>query len=200
MKFNNILNEVVNKNNISDRSFWISRSCAVTVAIILNQKNKKYVLMSKRGQGTPDFQGFWNMPCGYLDWNETCKQAVYREVFEETGLNLDDFIYTIKNSKKNNNQSKIKSLFKKSSKILRYDLKNPWAINDFTDTTKQNITLRYGVEIQLADDYIFPTLTNEHCEPDEVDELEWVEISKVGNLNCAFNHNQILKEYLKRKK
>jgi 8-oxo-dGTP pyrophosphatase MutT (NUDIX family) len=30
----------------------------------------------------------WNCPCGYLDFDETTKQAAMREVFEETGVQL----------------------------------------------------------------------------------------------------------------
>lgn len=52
--------------------------------------NKWHVLANKRGEGTPDFQGYWNCPCGYLDYNETTEEAAIRETLEETGLILDE--------------------------------------------------------------------------------------------------------------
>ena len=42
-------------------------------------------LANKRGTGTPDFQGYWNCPCGYIDFDETGEDAVCREIMEETG-------------------------------------------------------------------------------------------------------------------
>ena len=42
----------------------------------------------ERGQGVDDFHGQWCFPCGYLDWDETLHEALIREVWEETGLNL----------------------------------------------------------------------------------------------------------------
>ena len=68
------------------------RSVAVTLVTFFIDKDKKvYVLASKRGKGTPDpeFVGSWNVCCGYLDFNETCRQAAVRETFEETGIKID---------------------------------------------------------------------------------------------------------------
>jgi 8-oxo-dGTP diphosphatase len=76
------------------KKYWYSRSVAVLGMIIGIDENKQlYVLANKRGQNTPDFQGCWCMPCGYLDFGETTEQAVIREVWEETGvkLEMDDF-------------------------------------------------------------------------------------------------------------
>lgn len=70
-------------------SYWYSRSVAVLGMVIGKDKNgNKYILANKRGENTPDFQGCWCMPCGYLDFNETTEQAVAREIFEETGVKL----------------------------------------------------------------------------------------------------------------
>ena len=69
---------------------WISRH--VAVAGFIFSKDKKgnwYVLANKRGEGCPDFVGYWNCPCGYLDYDETTKEAIAREVREETGLKLE---------------------------------------------------------------------------------------------------------------
>jgi 8-oxo-dGTP pyrophosphatase MutT (NUDIX family) len=68
---------------------WFSRSVAVATAVLLNDNGKWYILAGQRGTGTPDYQGYWNLPCGYLDYNEDTQEAAVREVYEETGIKLD---------------------------------------------------------------------------------------------------------------
>ena len=80
---------IIDKN--TGREYWISRSVAV-LGIVIGQDiyGNKYILAEQRGIGTPDpdYVGKWCMPCGYLDFDETCKQAIAREVVEETGINI----------------------------------------------------------------------------------------------------------------
>lgn len=42
------------------------------------------ILMIKRG--IEPSKGWWALPAGYLDWNETTEEAVLRELKEETGV------------------------------------------------------------------------------------------------------------------
>lgn len=67
---------------------WFSRSVAMATAVFLNNNGKWYVLANQRGAGTPDYQGWWNLPCGYLDYNEDTIDGARREVYEETGIKL----------------------------------------------------------------------------------------------------------------
>lgn len=67
-------------------SAWFSRSVAVATAVLLNDNGQWYILANERGSGTPDYHGYWNLPCGYLDYNETAEEAAMREVYEETGI------------------------------------------------------------------------------------------------------------------
>ena len=49
------------------KEYWYSRSVATTPFVFCKNENNEYcVLANKRGIGTPDFQGLWNVPCGYL--------------------------------------------------------------------------------------------------------------------------------------
>jgi len=78
-------------DNKTGREYWISRSVAVLGIVKAIDKNGvKYILAEQRGVGTPDpeYIGKWCLPCGYLDFDETCKQAIAREVREETGVNI----------------------------------------------------------------------------------------------------------------
>ena len=73
------------------REYWISRSVTVLGIVIgTDVYGTKHILAEQRGIGTPDpeYVGKWCLPCGYLDFDETCKQAVAREVFEETGVDI----------------------------------------------------------------------------------------------------------------
>ena len=69
------------------KEYWISRSVAVLAKII---SKDNCILAVQRGRGTPDpeYIGRWCMPCGYLDFDETTKEAVAREVHEETGIGI----------------------------------------------------------------------------------------------------------------
>ena len=46
-------------------------------------KNKKILLIKRKN---PPFQGKWALPGGFVEYGETTENAVFREVFEETGL------------------------------------------------------------------------------------------------------------------
>ena len=70
---------------------WVARNIAALVMVTgYDKKGESYVLANKRGPNTPDpeFRGCWCMPCGYLDYNETIREAAAREVFEETGIKI----------------------------------------------------------------------------------------------------------------
>ena len=70
---------------------WFSRSVAAATCVLLKDTDtdKWYVLAGKRGRGAPDYMGYWNLPCGYLDYNEDVQEAAAREVAEETGIRLN---------------------------------------------------------------------------------------------------------------
>lgn len=69
-------------------TLWSGRYCAVSCVVLAKENDKWYILINKRGKGTPDDQGKWNMPCGYLDGGESATEACAREVAEECGVNI----------------------------------------------------------------------------------------------------------------
>lgn len=69
---------------------WFSRSMAVAVFIYCKDKNGIWhVLASERGKGTPDFQGYWNCVCGYVERDTTIAENCVKEVKEELGIDIN---------------------------------------------------------------------------------------------------------------
>lgn len=89
------------------KEYWISRSIAVACFVFKKLNKKWYVLANKRGSGTPDFQGYWNCPCGYLDYDETLEQAASREVKEECNIDVTDFTLVKIDSNPNSNRQNV---------------------------------------------------------------------------------------------
>ena len=125
------------------REYWISRSIAVVIAVFAKDKiaNDDFVLVVQRGIGTPDpeYVGAFCMPCGYLDFDETCTQAAQRELVEETGLMfpISDF------------------------KLV--------SINDIPESDKrQNVTFRYVVKSSLSIEELGHMFTTKNSEKDEI--------------------------------
>ena len=72
------------------KTLWYSRSVAVTLlAFAKDKEGKLYVLANKRGKGCPDYNGFWNLESGYLDFNSTGEDHAVRECKEETGIDVN---------------------------------------------------------------------------------------------------------------
>lgn len=181
--FNNRPNEETRTSD--DRTIWLSRACAVVAHVMLYDTNSKqwYVLLGQRGTGTPDFQGYWGLPCGYLDWDETLSQGMVREVWEECGLHLP----SLRDSEQ----------FGWSQNSCINDTENyhetPWAIADTPRGEKQNVSMHYGIFFSWQGPTL-PQLSDAYAEPNEVSGIEWVPIDKALNMELAFNHAKRIKE------
>lgn len=187
--FNNRENENVNTED--GRNIWISRACAVVAEVCMYNIEDKtwYVLLGKRGKGTPDFQGYWCLPCGYLDWDETLCDAMIREVWEETGLYLphlsaqEQFAYSPNSCVNPENTGDEK----------------PWAVSDSLSTATQNISFHFAVFFSWKG-LPGPALTFDNSEPDEVEELGWIPLAKAHQMSLAFSHNKRILQVFEEKK
>lgn len=146
------------------KTLWYSRAVAVTGFIFCNFDGVIKVLINKRGKGTPDFQGMWNVPCGYLDFNESAEEAVCREVGEETGV------------------------------LITPEALELWTVNSSPKENRQNVTLRYigAVESNIAE--LTTGKLKNGGEQDEVDEIAWISEEEIDNYEWAFNHKVLVKE------
>lgn len=71
------------------QKLWYSRSLACNAILLSKIKGELCVLACKRGQGCEFHKGLWNVPGGFIDFDEDAKDAARRELFEETGVKLD---------------------------------------------------------------------------------------------------------------
>ncbi|MEK7615707.1 MAG: NUDIX hydrolase [Patescibacteria group bacterium] len=56
-------------------------------ALIVNEKDE--TLLMKRGPKSRNLIDYWNKPGGVLEFGENPDDAVYREVFEEMGVEIE---------------------------------------------------------------------------------------------------------------
>lgn len=69
---------------------WYSRSLACNIGVFRINNNEYEVLACKRGQGCEFNKGLWNIPGGFIDFNENAAQCAIRELFEETGIKISE--------------------------------------------------------------------------------------------------------------
>lgn len=178
-KFNHKPNKIYKTDN---GHLWHSRSNVVVghVHALVNNGLKDYltdedfyVLVGTRGTGK--HKGFYNVPCGYLDWSETIENAMYREVYEEAGLYLPDWKH----------------------KFL-YDTKNmPWFINSEPTVTLQNVLFHCGVLLDINNVEELPHIHLENMEPDECENIQWIKLSEVKTIvdKFCFNHHERILQF-----
>ena len=66
---------------------WYSRSVACVMFVFCKDSSGEWCVLScERGAGAADNNFLWNVPCGYLDFNETTYDCAVRECLEETGI------------------------------------------------------------------------------------------------------------------
>ena len=72
---------------------WSGRFCAVCGIVINIVGHRLYVLANLHGDGCPDYNGYWNAPCGFLEIFENGQEGVAREIKEECGISIrpEDF-------------------------------------------------------------------------------------------------------------
>lgn len=152
------------------REYWISRSvCVLTMVVVNDIYSNEYILAVQRGKGTPDteFIGKWCLPCGYVDFDETCKQAAKRELKEETGLSLPISKFTLV------------------------------GINDDpTKDKRQNITFRYLARLDSYMEDLMFKLSDKDSEKNEVQSIKFIPIDDIHKYEWAFNHDTLLETKL----
>lgn len=89
-EFNNRRNFQVTAKE-DNKQYWISRPIAVVALLFFLKDEKLYLPFVKRGQGMELYPGCWALVSGFLDFGESAGQGLRREVWEELGLDLQDY-------------------------------------------------------------------------------------------------------------
>ena len=144
---------------------WIHRSIAVVGFVFCKINNEWCVLANQRGEGAPDFQGYWNCPCGYLDFDETLAEACSREIYEETELRLNLVLFTC-------------VVLMMTRKI----------------SNRQNVTMRFMAVVDESHIGISTNAIKGQLggEENEVKAIMWVKMSDLDNYQWAFNHKHLI--------
>lgn len=148
------------------KTVWVHRSIAVAGFVFAKVDGEWAVLANQRGEGTPDFQGYWNCPCGYLDFDETLVQACAREIFEETGVEIKP----------------------RELHCVGYN-------DDPVDSNNQNVTMRFMAllkpsRIGISTNALKGALGGEE---NEVKAIQWIKMSDLDKYEWAFNHKAIIR-------
>ena len=151
--------------------YWISRAHAVTCMIAAEREGSHYFLFERRGPGCPDNIGKLCCVCGYLNWGETRKEAVIRETYEETGIQLDP-----------------NWIFEQET------------IDDPTRDPRENIVTRYFAIVDYEDMVNATTDTmSRGGENGEVSEFVFLTYDQIVNMDSeefAFNHKEMILEMI----
>lgn len=144
MKFNNRQNECIT-HPTTKRPVFLSRSVAVVVRVIKGEQ----VLLVKRGTSVSDTDK-WCMPCGYLDYDETLKEAAMRELYEETGYitNPDDFIMKSVDDNPSSNLQNISFVFNIDFDKLKTD--NKWQMDLYEVTDMGFFSKKHSEGMEFA--------------------------------------------------
>lgn len=177
IEFNNRPN---NSYKFGDKLVWESRSVAIVGVVLVTDTIETYVLVNQRGDGAADNRGLWNLPCGYLDWDENGHQGICREIYEETGLYVPEVM--------------------KDYNVLINYMGQPFFVNTDVKENRQNVSLSYGVCLDVGSrEGIFKLsskLTNKFSEPNEVSDVKLINIEDLSKYKFAFNHDRRIKYFL----
>lgn len=168
-----LVNIFTNEKKYEPRTIWLSRAVAVVASVVVIKDNMPYLLINQRGKGSADFQGLWNLPCGYLDYDETTREATMREVWEECGVNLQEL----------------------GGKITIDFMETPWDTNSSPNENRQNVTFHHGLIAHVDE---LPSTSLENNEPDEVAEVRWIPIDEYKEYSYAFNHQSRIEKFMKK--
>ena len=149
------------------RILYDGRYCAVSGFIFAIVDGKYSVLANKRGEGTPDYQGCWNCPCGFLERNEDSKTGIAREIKEECNFDIDP----------------------KRLKVV-YVETEPERCNN------GNVTIRHRAFIGHQNQISTTEVDNTTGEVNEVSDIRWIPVDDIDKYEWAFHHDETIAQYI----
>lgn len=177
-KFKNKPNEPT--TTVDGRKIWLSRSVAVVSQVVIHntKTNEYHTVIVKRGSASMGSIGLWCYPCGYLDWDESIRDAAVRETYEEAGLDIDALIAEVKPDKF----------------VYKFPTLNnsPWHVDSMPGHHRQNVSMSHCFYFETDGSVDLPIVSSVNCEEGEIDEVKWVTLKEVigsSDYPMAFDHN-----------
>ena len=149
------------------KTLYDGRYCAVVAFIFAVVNGKFCVLANRRGIGTPDFQGFWNCPCGFLERNEFGNEGAARETFEECSYKIDP----------------------KKLKMVGVQ-------TDPVKSNNGNVTIRFSAFVGSQYLFAKAELNKNGGEENEVDDIKWIPVDEIDMYDWAFGHEETIREVM----
>lgn len=162
LKFNNTENKCIKD---CDDEYWISRSSAVVAIILAHIEGNTFVLTGKRSKNM-DQPGKQALVSGYFDWDENGWDAMRREVWEESQLDINSI----------------------QEHLVFNNNKQPYYVKTCPGENRQNLTLNYILEYDFGD--VIPDCIEETSKfkSSEVDSVNWINIEDLNNYEWGFDH------------
>ena len=150
------------------RILYDGRYCAVAGFIYAVVEGRYCVLANRRGNGTPDFQGYWNCPCGFLERCENSQQGAARETYEE----CDGF------------------------QIRPEELKVVFVQTEPKECNNGNVTIHHKAFVGKQRHFKLYLRDNRFGgEMDEVSVVAWIPVSEIDQYKWAFGHEKSILKY-----
>jgi ADP-ribose pyrophosphatase YjhB (NUDIX family) len=144
------------------KKYWISRAMATRSEVIVRDNEQLYLLINKRGPGTPDFQGCWNITCGYLEYDVTLEENATKELLEETSVYIQSSkwkLQHIESDPERGNRQNVTAVYRV---VLTMDEFNQSKVLGYT------LPIEGGEENEVSSVWLMP-LTMEN-----INSIEWV--------------------------
>lgn len=126
-----------------------------------------FVLCNQRGKRTSDSKLKWNLPSGYLDWDETGEEGARRECLEECGLDIP----------------------------LEYIIEAEHSTSP--KENRQNVIFRYLAYILEGEDFIMEkSLIPTSTEPDEVRNVMWISLNDLDKYDFAWGQVETIRRII----
>lgn len=145
------------------KKLWYSRSLACNIIVYRRTIEDEWeVLACKRGQGCEFNKGLWNIPGGFIDFNEDSIDCALRELKEETGVELknryDVFFNKLDTKPRGKRQTMVASHY---ACFVEEDTKD-WKF------------------------------TTEFSEPDETEEIKWISLKNINQYNWTHGQKELI--------
>lgn len=151
------------------RTLYDGRYCAVAGFVFAIVNGRYSVLANRRGEGTPDFQGYWNCPCGFLERNETSQQGIAREIYEEC-----------------------------SFQVVAAKLKVVGVQTEPEKCNNGNVTIHHTAFIGKVSSDLVNRRNDLRLggEENEVSDVRWIPVDEIDMYRWAFGHEETIRKYM----